>query len=138
MQLKADARAQTTFFAPWNPTIIHLARKPHQGPSPPAPIDVVKSEEDQEKENFAYLDRWVSSHAVEDSISPKELRNGTVEGKKWKNMDGREIKIECGEELEGRQPWRGCKIEGNNIIDDFEASNGYLYIIDGTIPVGSD
>ncbi|KAG8736654.1 hypothetical protein FRC10_009062 [Ceratobasidium sp. 414] len=112
---------QSTLFVPRNRAVVGLARKPHLGPVEDT-IEVLTGRERDERarENVA---RWISAHIV--PSHPIELA-----GSHATMLDGKSITFEC----DGERTWENCTLEsGVKIVRRVEASNGVLYVIDGTI-----
>ncbi|KAG9093538.1 hypothetical protein FS749_014203, partial [Ceratobasidium sp. UAMH 11750] len=110
-----------TVFVPVNRAVVGLARKPHMGPLEDT-IEVLTGRERDERsrENVA---RWISAHIV--PSHPIELA-----GTHATMLDGKSITFKC----DGERTWENCTLEsGVKILRRVEASNGVLYVIDGTI-----
>ncbi|KAG9093440.1 hypothetical protein FS749_014369 [Ceratobasidium sp. UAMH 11750] len=93
----------------------------HMGPLEDT-IEVLTGRERDERsrENVA---RWISAHIV--PSHPIELA-----GTHTTMLDGKSITFKC----DGERTWEHCTLEsGVKIVRRVEASNGILYVIDGTI-----
>ncbi|KAF8750540.1 Fasciclin domain [Rhizoctonia solani] len=112
----------TTVFVPRNKAVITLPRKPHLG----AAGDEVEILTGRHTTNargrtlLAGLARTLSRHPIE------------LVGSHSTILPGKSIHFECKDESE--KTWEHCTLEsGVKIVQRVEASNGVLYIIDGTI-----
>ncbi|KAI0271496.1 hypothetical protein BC834DRAFT_841122 [Gloeopeniophorella convolvens] len=116
-----------TVLVPTNKAVMALARKPHQDPDPAdGKIEMTEQEFDERSKNN--VERWVSLHIIPESPIPLLSRTYPTfaEGKTVtfketnKNPDGPE--------------WSRVLINGEiGIIGMREASNGIVYVIDGTV-----
>ncbi|CAE6437005.1 unnamed protein product [Rhizoctonia solani] len=118
-----SGNVMSTAFVPKNKAIITLPRKPHLGPVEEG-IEILAGREydERSRRNIA---RWISAHVV--PSHPIELV-----GSHSTMLRGKSIHFECKDE--GEKTWEHCTLEsGVKIVKRLEASNGALYIIDGTI-----
>ncbi|CCO33605.1 FAS1 domain-containing protein AFUA_8G05360 OS=Neosartorya fumigata (strain ATCC MYA-4609 / Af293 / CBS 101355 / FGSC A1100) GN=AFUA_8G05360 PE=3 SV=1 [Rhizoctonia solani AG-1 IB] len=113
----------STVFVPRNKAVITLPRKPHLGPvGDEVEIMTGRQYDERSRKNIA---RWIGAHVI--PSHPIELV-----GSHSTMHPGKSIRFECqdGEE----RTWEHCTLEsGVKIVQRVEASNGVLYIIDGTI-----
>ncbi|KAK7035774.1 FAS1 domain-containing protein [Favolaschia claudopus] len=113
-----------TIFAPTNKAIMALARKPHQDPMP-VDDDIVVTEEEYDSRSKENVERWVSAHIVPESPINFDQTYTLLNGKpiSFKKTGA-----------DGKPDWSQVVIgDGVRIIGEREASNGVLYLIDGTI-----
>ncbi|CUA67093.1 hypothetical protein RSOLAG22IIIB_07180 [Rhizoctonia solani] len=113
----------STVFVPKNAAVITLPRKPHLG-SVEDQIEILSGREydERSRRNIA---KWISAHVVPNH--PIELS-----GSHPTMLHGKSIHFECKDE--GEKTWEHCTLEhGVKITQRVEASNGVLYIIDGTV-----
>ncbi|CAE6411946.1 unnamed protein product [Rhizoctonia solani] len=118
-----SGNVMTTVFVPRNKAVITLPRKPHLGAAgDEVEILTGRQYDERSRKNIA---RWISAHVV--PSHPIELvgSHSTI-------LPGKSIHFECKDESE--KTWEHCTLEsGVKIVQRVEASNGVLYIIDGTI-----
>lgn len=128
-ELFNDERARTTVLVPTNKAIMALARKPHQGPAPPEEGTVITEQEYDalSKENVL---RWVSAHIIPES--PIVLESGSYDTL----LPGKSVKLEKIEGHTELPDWARIVLDGNiRILDEKQAINGVLYLVDGTVKV---
>ncbi|KAJ7243364.1 hypothetical protein B0H12DRAFT_1130838 [Mycena haematopus] len=122
----SDSDKALTILVPTNKAVMALSRKPHQGPAPVDPDIVITDEEfdSQSKEN---VEKWVSAHIVPQS--PIDF------DQTYTRLDGKPISFAPSKKGDSNTPdWSRVVIGDNvHIIAKQEASNGVLYLIDGTL-----
>ncbi|KAG8793194.1 hypothetical protein FRC12_003565 [Ceratobasidium sp. 428] len=119
----AGGDTASTVFVPRNKDVIALARKPHLG-SVEDNIEILSGREHDERARKNVL-KWISAHII--PSHPIELA-----GAHSTMLEGKSITFKC--ESEAERTWENCTIEnGVKIVQRVEASNGVLYVIDGTI-----
>ncbi|KAJ6582826.1 hypothetical protein B0H10DRAFT_2097931 [Mycena sp. CBHHK59/15] len=118
-----------TLLVPTNKAVMALARKPHQDPEP---IDtgVIVTEEEFDARSRANVERWVSAHIIPQSpiTLDAETTYPTL-------LDGKSITFAPTSNGKADAPaWSRVVIDGRvHITAMHEASNGVLFLIDGTI-----
>ncbi|KAE9390913.1 hypothetical protein BT96DRAFT_959662 [Gymnopus androsaceus JB14] len=120
-----------TLLVPTNKAVMALARKPHQGPSPAnTDSDVTISEEEFERNSKDNVRRWVEAHII-----PKSLLTFSKHATYDTLLEGKSISfISDLEGDEASEDWKKVAIEERiNILSMRKASNGVMYLIDGTI-----
>ncbi|KAF8635283.1 hypothetical protein AX15_000463 [Amanita polypyramis BW_CC] len=127
--LFTDERARLTLFAPTNKAVMALARKPHQGPSTPDDGAYV-SDQEYDRISKENVRQWISSHIIPES--PIDL--DSTESKPTL-LGGKSITFRPISKNDGQCPtWSRVTLEdGIKILRMREASNGVLYVIDGTV-----
>ncbi|KAG8699697.1 hypothetical protein FRC09_006453 [Ceratobasidium sp. 395] len=119
----AGGDVASTVFVPRNKAVIGLTRKPHLGPVEDN-IEILSGREHDERARKNVL-KWISAHII--PSHPIELA-----GAHSTMLEGKSITFKC--ESEAERTWENCTIEnGVKIVQRVEASNGVLYVIDGTI-----
>ncbi|KAJ7915530.1 hypothetical protein B0H13DRAFT_1610399 [Mycena leptocephala] len=115
-----------TLLVPTNKAVMGLARKPHQGP--PVDPDIVITDEEFDSKSRENVERWVSAHIIPQSPIAFDETYPTL-------LDGKSISFEPSKKGNSDTlDWSQVVIGGNvHIIGKREASNGVLYLIDGTI-----
>ncbi|KAJ6546971.1 hypothetical protein B0H19DRAFT_1163271 [Mycena capillaripes] len=122
----SDSDTSTTLLVPTNKAVMALARKPHQGPDP-VDTGVVITDEEFDSRSKENVERWVSAHIIPQSPIAFDQTYATL-------LDGKSISFERTKKGDPSAPWSQVVIEGNvHFIQKREASNGVLYLIDGTI-----
>ncbi|KAF8604919.1 hypothetical protein BDV93DRAFT_522201 [Ceratobasidium sp. AG-I] len=112
----------STVFVPKNKAVVALARKPHQGAAGDN-IEILTGK-DHDVRSRMNIARWITAHII--PSHPIELV-----GSHSTMLDGKTIAFKC--EGENRS-WEHCTLEsGVKIVQRHEASNGVLYVIDGTV-----
>ncbi|KAI0005506.1 hypothetical protein BJV74DRAFT_804865 [Russula compacta] len=126
-RLFVNTESNLTLLVPTNKAVMALTRKPHQGP---VPLDDTTKLSEQQLEELSNknVERWVSSHIIPQShISlPSRTYPTLVEGKtvSFKEISKDPIVLE----------WKRVLVNGHiQIVNKKEATNGVLYVIDGTI-----
>ncbi|KAK7442458.1 hypothetical protein VKT23_016055 [Stygiomarasmius scandens] len=127
-KLFSDDSAKLTLFVPTNKAVMALARKPHQGPAKPDD-DIVVSEEQFDRDSKENVRRWVSAHIIPETLSVLEPGSHNT------LLDGKSINISLNKHAGSSSPeWQKVFLEDDIRITGMkEASNGILYIIDGTV-----
>ncbi|KIL71243.1 hypothetical protein M378DRAFT_154755 [Amanita muscaria Koide BX008] len=127
--LLSDGQAAVSIFAPTNRAVMALARKPHQGPAEPDE-GIQINDDEYEKMSRENVKRWVSAHMIPES--PIDL--GSAESHPTL-LEGKNISFTPISKNDGQGPmWRRVTLEGGvKILQMKEASNGVLYVIDGTV-----
>ncbi|KAI0640117.1 hypothetical protein C8Q77DRAFT_1046548 [Trametes polyzona] len=128
-KLFADAGAKTTLLVPTNKAVIALPRKPHEGP---APVDegVILSEAEFDSMSKKNVERWVSAHIIPGSLvsllSPAE--HATL-------LEGKNVTFSAVDDGDSGAPeWKRVLLDGGVRLTAMkEASNGVMYILDGTV-----
>ncbi|KAJ7722290.1 hypothetical protein DFH07DRAFT_857059 [Mycena maculata] len=112
-----------TLLVPTNKAVMALSRKPHQGPAP----DIVITDEEFDSKSKENVERWVSAHIIPQSPIAFDQTYPTL-------LDGKTITFTQSKKGD-TDDWSRAVIEGKvHIIGKREASNGVLFLIDGTIP----
>jgi len=125
-----DSAKKVTLLVPTNKAVMALSRKPHQGPEPVEPkIDI--SEQEFETISKKNVERWVSAHII--PRSPISLTSQTYDTL----LAGKSVTFDPIKGSDESKPeWTRVVIEGDSrIIGMKEASNGVLYLVDGTVKV---
>ncbi|KAG6818899.1 hypothetical protein H0H93_000468 [Arthromyces matolae] len=145
-----DPNEKLTMFVPTNKAVMALARKPcvlsfkvskrkgkltqnpfksHEGPAKPSDEDITITEQEFDKLSKKNVENWVSAHIVPDSpISFDAQEYPTLLSDK--SITFRPIKKSNRNEPQ----WSQVTLEnGIHIIGMKEASNGALYMIDGSV-----
>ncbi|TDL26343.1 hypothetical protein BD410DRAFT_741606 [Rickenella mellea] len=116
-----------TILVPNNQAVMALARKPHQGPSP-IDEDIKITEEEFDARSRQNVENWISAHIIPSRITLSQgavyqtLREGCTV-----TVDLKDPKLDNGKR--GNAVFNGNK----SIISVREASNGFMYLIDGAI-----
>ncbi|KAK7060868.1 hypothetical protein VNI00_000601 [Paramarasmius palmivorus] len=126
-RLFEDESAKLTLLVPTNKAVMALARKPHQDPV--LTDDTAISEEEFDKLSKQNVERWVSAHIIPESLSSLEHRSYST------LLDGKSVSFSAsGKDAE--PSWQDTVAEdGIRIKEMKEASNGVIYILDGTISI---
>jgi uncharacterized surface protein with fasciclin (FAS1) repeats len=129
--LLSDEGGFVTAFVPTNKAVMALARKPHQGP---VESEIKISEVEFDKQSKENVKRWVAAHLVSGEV---EFPSAHKTSEFSTLLEGKSVSITWAHPVEeGHDSWSGMELEnGSRIIDMKKASNGILYIIDGTIEV---
>lgn len=99
----------TTIFAPQDSAILSLHRKPHQGPVASAANPAVRSEEEEDKEMLAYLEKWTQAYMVDGADVKVE------EGMELDTLAGGDSKIAFTAGSEGgEQDWQKVLVQPGN------------------------
>ncbi|KAJ3782389.1 hypothetical protein GGU10DRAFT_363994 [Lentinula aff. detonsa] len=130
------ARNGLSLLVPTNKAVMALARKPHQGPSPKDnDEDITISEEEFYKKSKDNVQRWVEAHIIPTSPLTYPAPTTTYDTL----LHGKSVSLtsSSGDE-QGNEDWQRVTIDdGIRILSMKQASNGVLYLIDGTISVDS-
>ncbi|KAG7093558.1 hypothetical protein E1B28_007228 [Marasmius oreades] len=121
-RLLSDESAKLTLLAPTNKAVMALARKPHQGSE--VEDGTVISEEEFDKISKRNVEKWVSAHIIPKTLTTLEPRSYStlLEGKSVvfsTSPKSTDIVLE----------------DGIHISEMKQASNGAIYVIDGTVNV---
>ncbi|KAF9022357.1 hypothetical protein BDZ89DRAFT_956657 [Hymenopellis radicata] len=116
--------AKLTVLVPTNKAVMALARKPHQGKPEEDHIEI--SEQEFDSRSRKNVERWIGSHIIQQyplDLSTSATYDTLIEGKS--------VHFESqGED------WTQLLIDdGIRIKQVKEASNGVIYVLDGTISV---
>ncbi|KAH7338666.1 hypothetical protein B0J17DRAFT_657998 [Rhizoctonia solani] len=118
-----SGNVMSTVFVPKNKAVVTLPRKPHLGPVGDE-VEIL-SGRDYDERSRKNIARWISAHVV--PSHPIELV-----GSHSTMLSGKSIHFQCTGDDD--KTWEHCTLEhGVKIVQRVEASNGVLYIIDGTI-----
>lgn len=99
----------TTIFAPQDSAILSLHRKPHEGPVASAANPAVRSEEEEDKEMLAYLEKWTQAYMVDGPDVKVE------EGMELNTLAGGDSKIAFTAGSEGgEQDWQKVLVQPGN------------------------
>ncbi|KAF5344457.1 hypothetical protein D9757_013927 [Collybiopsis confluens] len=115
-----------TLLVPTNKAVMALARKPHQGPAPKEGQEPVLTEEEFERSTKENIERWVQAHIIPNfplDFPSQKTYDTLLEGKSVSFVTQKSeeaVSVQDGEST--------IQISGTKM-----ASNGVLYIIDGTI-----
>ncbi|KAJ7677214.1 hypothetical protein B0H17DRAFT_1079564 [Mycena rosella] len=116
-----------TLLVPTNKAVMALARKPHQGP---ATVDtgVIVTEQEYDALSREHVERWVSAHIIPQSPITFDQTYPTL-------LDGKSIEFTVSKKGDPNAPdWSRVVIDPNvRIVGKREASNGVLFLIDGTV-----
>ncbi|KZP29260.1 hypothetical protein FIBSPDRAFT_727758 [Athelia psychrophila] len=119
-----DGDVKMTLLVPTNKAVMALSRKPHQGPQPDS-SEIEISEQEFEQISKKNVERWISAHII--PTSPINL-----EGKRATLLDGKSVTFTPS--TTRRTRWEGVLVDDDaKIIGMKVASNGVLYLLDGTI-----
>ncbi|CAE6468170.1 unnamed protein product [Rhizoctonia solani] len=118
-----SGNVMSTVFVPKNSAVVMLPRKPYLGPV--ADQIEILSGRDYDERSRKNIARWISAHVA--PSHPIELV-----GSESTLLHGKSIQFERKDE--GEPTWEHCTLEhGVRILQRVEATNGVLYIIDGTV-----
>jgi len=122
---------QSTLLVPSNKAVLALGWKPERGP--PSQQGGENEIEITEETLEGNVEKWVRSHVV-----PAEDLDFTSTKPQWTLRGGKSITLERREHgTSGEEEWKNYGIvQGSDFIplkSRIEASNGVLYLIDGTI-----
>ncbi|KZT43863.1 hypothetical protein SISSUDRAFT_1057392 [Sistotremastrum suecicum HHB10207 ss-3] len=127
LQLVDESRS-LTIFAPTNRAVVALPRKPHQGP-PDVVVSPEISEQQLDEMSKSHVEKWITAHIIPQSVdlssgqSYDTLLPGT-------SISFCAVKTASKDEPEWKQYTICPDIP---ILSVKQASNGVLYLIDGTI-----
>ncbi|EIN14337.1 hypothetical protein PUNSTDRAFT_59633 [Punctularia strigosozonata HHB-11173 SS5] len=121
----SEQQSNTTLLVPVNKAVMALARKPHQGPAPGQLEDgVTITEQEYEAQSQENVRKWVGAHIIPDSPVVLSGVYSTL-------LAGRPVSFSA---KISEPDWSEVKVNGDvSIIARKEASNGVLYLLDGTI-----
>ncbi|KXN85757.1 hypothetical protein AN958_10940 [Leucoagaricus sp. SymC.cos] len=125
-----DESLKSTLLVPTNKAVMAVARKPHQGQgSNIIPDDVHITDEEYDKKSKANVERWISAHII--PVSPITLDSSAHQTM----LDGKSVFFKPISKIGDEAPeWSRVTLEnGIHITDMKQASNGVIYVIDGTI-----
>ncbi|KAF8826224.1 uncharacterized protein C8R40DRAFT_1166775 [Lentinula edodes] len=127
------ANGGLTLLVPTNKAVMALARKPHQGPPPKNENEgITISDEEFHKLSKENVQRWVEAHII--ASSPLTFPAPTVTYETV--LQGKFVSFTSTQSNGDDEDWKTVTIEdGIKILSMKQASNGVLYIIDGTIDV---
>ncbi|KAJ3903626.1 hypothetical protein F5879DRAFT_958892 [Lentinula edodes] len=127
------ANGGLTLLVPTNKAVMALARKPHQGPPPKNENEgITISDEEFHKLSKENVQRWVEAHII--ASSPLTFPAPTVTYETV--LQGKFVSFTSTQSNGDDEDWKTVTIEdGIKILSMKQASNGILYIIDGTIDV---
>ncbi|KAJ7168319.1 hypothetical protein C8R43DRAFT_983978 [Mycena crocata] len=123
----ATENGSITLLVPTNKAVMALARKPHQGP-PTADTGVVITEQEFDSRSKENVQRWVSAHIIPQSPIAFDQTYPTL-------LDKTSITFTLSKKGDANAPEWSRAVLGENvhIIGKREASNGVLFLIDGTV-----
>ncbi|KAJ3893901.1 hypothetical protein GG344DRAFT_63423 [Lentinula edodes] len=132
-QKRTVENAGLTLLVPTNKAVMALARKPHQGPpSKNANEGITISDEEFHKLSKENVQRWVEAHIIATSpltFPAPAVTYDTV-------LQGKSVSFTSTEGNGEDEDWKTVTIEdGIKILSTKQASNGMLYLIDGTIDI---
>ncbi|KAF9072355.1 hypothetical protein BDP27DRAFT_1418251 [Rhodocollybia butyracea] len=122
-----NGKGGLTLLVPTNKAVMAMERKPHQGPPPKDNEDISISEEEFFRNSKDNVLRWVQAHVIPTSPLTFPLPSTTYDTL----LDGKSVTFSSGNVDE--EDWKKVTVEGTHILDMKQASNGVMYIIDGTI-----
>ncbi|KAH9854265.1 hypothetical protein C2E23DRAFT_817945 [Lenzites betulinus] len=128
-KLFGDKDAKSTLLVPTNKAVIALPRKPHEGPVP-IREGVILSEAEFDDLSKKNVERWVSAHIIPEYpvslLSPAE--HHTL-------LDGKNVTFTALQDGDPSSPeWTRVVLDGAvRLLARKEASNGVMYILDGTV-----
>ncbi|KAI0756421.1 hypothetical protein C8Q80DRAFT_1090195 [Daedaleopsis nitida] len=127
-ELFTDPNARSTILVPTNKAVIALPRKPHQGPTP---VDggVILSDAEYDHMSKQNVERWVSAHII-----PKSPISLSSEAEYETLLAGKNVSFALDDGETNTPEWSRVLVDGSMRLTGMkEASNGVLYILDGTI-----
>ncbi|PCH34276.1 hypothetical protein WOLCODRAFT_62726 [Wolfiporia cocos MD-104 SS10] len=127
------AGVNSTLLVPTNRAVMALARKPFVSHEGPAPIKegVILPEQEYDALSKANVERWVSAHIIPQS--PISLLSPSIHETL---LTGKSVTFTQSEEDDSQPEWSRVLMDGDvRIIGSKEASNGVMYIIDGTVKI---
>ncbi|KAH8111865.1 hypothetical protein DFH11DRAFT_1610399 [Phellopilus nigrolimitatus] len=127
--------ARLTVFAPTNKAVMALARKPNQGPAPVEDGTII-SEKEFDERSRENCERWVSAHIVPQHpirLSPTSQFEALLEGIVI-TVSSPDSEVHGEVESDSEKPeWARIVLNDNiTIASRTEATNGVLYLLDGT------
>ncbi|KAJ3818817.1 hypothetical protein F5880DRAFT_1490746 [Lentinula raphanica] len=128
---RANANGGLTLLVPTNKAVMALARKPAQSQDNE---DIAISEEELFKQSRDNVQRWVEAHIIPTSPLTYPAPTTTYDTL----LQGKSVTLASGTapDAQSDEDWKSVTVnDGIRIISMKQASNGVLYIIDGTIDV---
>ncbi|TFK89866.1 hypothetical protein K466DRAFT_544409 [Polyporus arcularius HHB13444] len=127
-QLFSDPNARSTVLVPTNKAVVALPRKPHEG-SKPIDDGVILTEAEFDNMSKKNVERWVSAHII-----PKFPISLTSDGEFETLLDGKNVTFKHIDGDSAAPEWTRVVLDGSvRLTGKKEASNGVLYILDGTV-----
>ncbi|ETW86744.1 hypothetical protein HETIRDRAFT_40718 [Heterobasidion irregulare TC 32-1] len=125
--LFSDETAMNTILVPTNKAVMALAKKPHQDPSP-VEHGIEISEQEFDSRSKKNVEKWVSLHIIPES--PISLLGHTYPTL----IEGKYVTFTEVDDGATAPEWARVLLNGDvRILEMKEASNGVLYLIDGTV-----
>ncbi|KAI0724768.1 hypothetical protein C8Q72DRAFT_492916 [Fomitopsis betulina] len=122
-----DEKARLTLLVPTNKAIMALARKPHEGSAPVKDGVITDSEFDALSKEHVL--RWVSAHII-----PKSPISLTSSEPYDTMLPERQVTFKQVGSDENAPDWSRVRLNDDvRLVAMKEASNGVLYMIDGTV-----
>jgi len=129
-----DGGEGCTVLVPTNKAVMALAKKPHQGPAV-AGGAIQVADEERDAESRTNVERWVASHII--PRSPIDLLGETEYETLLPGKSLRFVRAALGKghgHEHEHDEWTRVLLNGDiRILSMKQASNGVLYLIDGTI-----
>ncbi|CDO73412.1 hypothetical protein BN946_scf185013.g46 [Trametes cinnabarina] len=126
-KLFSDAHAQITLLVPTNKAVIALPRKPHEGPAP-IREGVILSEAEFDDLSKKNVERWVQAHIIPSPISLASPQEYTT------LLAGKNVTFTPLDGDKDVPEWARVVLNGDVRLTGIrEASNGMMYILDGTV-----
>ncbi|KAK2462899.1 hypothetical protein APHAL10511_005097 [Amanita phalloides] len=124
-----DENSKLTILAPTNRAVMSSARKPHQSPEM-TDEGVHISDEEYDRISKENIQKWISCHIIPNS--PIDLDSPEAYPTL---LDGKLVTFKPISKNDGKgSTWNRVTLDGGiKILNMREASNGVLYIIDGSI-----
>ncbi|KAI1793041.1 hypothetical protein LXA43DRAFT_1092960 [Ganoderma leucocontextum] len=127
-QLFSDPNARSTVLVPTNKAVIALPRKPHED-SQPLDDGVILSEAEFDAMSKKNVERWVSAHII-----PRSPISLATDGEYATLLSGKNVTFTFTKGDANTPEWTHALLDGSvHLIDMKEASNGVLYLLDGTV-----
>ncbi|KAJ4470246.1 hypothetical protein J3R30DRAFT_1243062 [Lentinula aciculospora] len=129
-----NGKSGLTLLVPTNKAVMALARKPHRGPPPKDENeDITISDEEFHKISKENVQRWVEAHIIPASPLTYPTPTTTCETL----LQGKSVLFTSASPYEkDDEGWQKVIVEdGIRILRTKQASNGVLFLIDGTISV---
>ncbi|KIM82228.1 hypothetical protein PILCRDRAFT_820609 [Piloderma croceum F 1598] len=129
-QFSTTDEGKWTLLVPTNKAVMALSRKPHEDPAPTEPVIEI-SEHEFESVSKRNVERWVSAHII--PRCPITLTSHTYNTL----LCGKSVIFDPVKGSDDSAPeWTRVVFEGDaRIIGMKKASNGILYLVDGTVKV---
>ncbi|KAI0249562.1 hypothetical protein BJV78DRAFT_1276167 [Lactifluus subvellereus] len=127
VRLFTNVDSNLTVLVPTNKAVMALEKKPHQAPIP-IEDTIELTEQELEERSEKNVERWVSLHIIPQShISLPSRTYPTL-------AEGKTVTFEETSRDPSIPEWKRVLVNGKlQIINWKEATNGVLYVIDGTI-----